>query len=328
MTEEESFVAHIRANPLDEVPRLIYADYLEDRGDPRGEFIRIQCELARREVGDPDRLGLVAREQELLEAHAESWLAPLRKLGAMGISARCFRRGLIERVRMEADRFLANCGPLCAAAPALYGVELRHVGPVMDSLASLRLPGQIGCLDMSSNRLRPEHITPLKKTPWAGQIDELRLAFNELGDAGAMELASIPWTRLRLLAVGRNGMGSRSAGAIAALPDLRSLSMPLNPLGPEGAAHLAGSPPLGNLEDLDLAATEIQSRGALALARSSGLKSLKRLNLRANRIEESALRELALVCPWKLTHLDLRSNATGLVRRELKARFGDALVLG
>jgi uncharacterized protein (TIGR02996 family) len=327
MTEEESFVAHIREEPLDEVPRLIYADYLEERGDPRGEFIRIQCELARREVGDPDRPGLAAREQELLETYAEAWLAPLRELGAIGISVSCFRRGLIERVRMETDTFLANCERLCAVAPALFAVELRHVLPAVDQLAALKLPSQIGGLDLSSNRLGPEPIAQLKRAPWVEQLGQLHLAFNDLGDQGARELASVPWPRLRVLSVGRNGIGPSGAAALAALAGLRVLSMSLNPIGPEGAAHLARSPHLGNLEELDLAATKLQSKGALDLARSGGLKSLKRLNLRSNSISGSAMRELATACPWKLTYLDLRSNAADPARRELESRFGEALVL-
>ncbi len=47
MTLDESFLAAILADPSDETPRLIYADWLEERGDSRGEFIRIQCALAK-----------------------------------------------------------------------------------------------------------------------------------------------------------------------------------------------------------------------------------------------------------------------------------------
>ena len=38
----DPFVAAICAEPDDDLPRLIYADWLDDRGDPRGEFIRLQ----------------------------------------------------------------------------------------------------------------------------------------------------------------------------------------------------------------------------------------------------------------------------------------------
>jgi len=46
MTEQD-FITEILANPDDDMPRLIFADWLEERGDPRSEFIRVQCELAR-----------------------------------------------------------------------------------------------------------------------------------------------------------------------------------------------------------------------------------------------------------------------------------------
>ena len=40
------FLAAICANPDDDAPRLVYADWLDEHGDPRGEFIRVQVELA------------------------------------------------------------------------------------------------------------------------------------------------------------------------------------------------------------------------------------------------------------------------------------------
>jgi uncharacterized protein (TIGR02996 family) len=46
MSREEDFLQAILENPDDDVPRLIFADWLEEQGDPRGEFIRLQCELA------------------------------------------------------------------------------------------------------------------------------------------------------------------------------------------------------------------------------------------------------------------------------------------
>lgn len=37
--EEEAFLRAITANPADEATRLVYADWLEERGDPLGEFL-------------------------------------------------------------------------------------------------------------------------------------------------------------------------------------------------------------------------------------------------------------------------------------------------
>ena len=45
-TEAEAFLQRIRAFPDDDAPRLVFADWLDEQGDPRGEFIRVQIALA------------------------------------------------------------------------------------------------------------------------------------------------------------------------------------------------------------------------------------------------------------------------------------------
>jgi uncharacterized protein (TIGR02996 family) len=43
--EEEDFIRAIDANPLDDSLRLVYANWLEERGDVRGEFLRLEHQL-------------------------------------------------------------------------------------------------------------------------------------------------------------------------------------------------------------------------------------------------------------------------------------------
>ena len=59
--DERGFMAAIVANPEDDVPRLLYADWLEKHGDPRGEFIRVQCQRARLPEDSPEYQGLAQR---------------------------------------------------------------------------------------------------------------------------------------------------------------------------------------------------------------------------------------------------------------------------
>ncbi len=40
--KEARFIEAIRLNPLDEESRLVYADWLEERGDERGEYLRLE----------------------------------------------------------------------------------------------------------------------------------------------------------------------------------------------------------------------------------------------------------------------------------------------
>lgn len=65
----------IWAAPADDEPRLVYADWLLERGDPRGELIQVQIAIARA-VGSAavNERALRARERQLLEAHQEAWL--------------------------------------------------------------------------------------------------------------------------------------------------------------------------------------------------------------------------------------------------------------
>ena len=56
MSDREAFLRTIVENPEDDVPRLVFADWLEENGDAdRAVFIRAQCEVARLPEGDPSR---------------------------------------------------------------------------------------------------------------------------------------------------------------------------------------------------------------------------------------------------------------------------------
>jgi uncharacterized protein (TIGR02996 family) len=54
----QALLDDIIAAPDDDAPRLVYADWLLAREDPRGELITVQCELARlqRTGGDPEQI--------------------------------------------------------------------------------------------------------------------------------------------------------------------------------------------------------------------------------------------------------------------------------
>ena len=50
--EAEAFLQRIRAYPDDDAQRLIFADWLDEVGDPRGRFIRVQLALAQVRSGE------------------------------------------------------------------------------------------------------------------------------------------------------------------------------------------------------------------------------------------------------------------------------------
>ena len=46
MSEDEAFIRAIVDSPGDDTPRLVYADWLDDRSDPRGAYLRAELEWA------------------------------------------------------------------------------------------------------------------------------------------------------------------------------------------------------------------------------------------------------------------------------------------
>ena len=47
MTEDEAFIRAVVDNPGDDTPRLVYADWLDERNDPRGAYLRAELEWAK-----------------------------------------------------------------------------------------------------------------------------------------------------------------------------------------------------------------------------------------------------------------------------------------
>src|ERR1700722_5246913 len=59
MTDDQGFIASIIANPKDDLPRLIYADWLEEHGQEHvAEFIRIRVAIGRNHLLDHNEKGV------------------------------------------------------------------------------------------------------------------------------------------------------------------------------------------------------------------------------------------------------------------------------
>jgi uncharacterized protein (TIGR02996 family) len=103
MSEEAALLRAIYANPDDDTPRLVYADWLDEHGQPeRAEFIRVQVELARTECEESHQR-LEERADELHEAHCEEWTKGLGKFNEERITIE-FDRGFPERLEFTDAR--------------------------------------------------------------------------------------------------------------------------------------------------------------------------------------------------------------------------------
>ncbi|MBA3398105.1 MAG: TIGR02996 domain-containing protein [Deltaproteobacteria bacterium] len=124
----------VYANPDDDAARMVYADALMDRGDPRGELITVQTRL----VEHPDDRALRAREKELLETHGKTWLGDLARIV---IGGGRFERGFLAECRLDSaklDHVKQLVGhPAWSTVHTLTGSALIAFHPVMRSLRSL-----------------------------------------------------------------------------------------------------------------------------------------------------------------------------------------------
>jgi uncharacterized protein (TIGR02996 family) len=275
MTHDEAFLQAIREAPDDDGPRLVYADWLEDHGQAeRAEFIRVQCERARRDEEDPRAKALHQRAGELLQAHWEEWVEPLRKatlpLGPQfgefwlwryspeGLAK--FRRGFVDTLTLGTEEFLTRVGVLARLLP-LRGLVLRGAGQRAEALAAAPYLDCVEMLvfaDYFDDPLKTDGARALAGSPYLGRLRWLVLARNDIADAGMEALAAAPWLRgLRQLDLDDNGLSDVGVRALAASSyptRLRGLNLAGNSIGDPGAAALAASPYLGALTVLDLAA--------------------------------------------------------------------------
>src|SRR5687768_16014249 len=82
--------------PADDTPRLVYADWLEESGDPdRAEFIRLQCEAWNLCPGYPTETARRVRASVLLRTHGDRWYGELPAVTGVTWSD-LFVRGFID----------------------------------------------------------------------------------------------------------------------------------------------------------------------------------------------------------------------------------------
>jgi uncharacterized protein (TIGR02996 family) len=84
---EEEFLAAIYADPDDDALRMVFADWLQERGDPRGELIALQL--------GPATPASLKKTASLLKQHGVAWAGRLHRFLAK--EGRLFERGFLAR---------------------------------------------------------------------------------------------------------------------------------------------------------------------------------------------------------------------------------------
>ncbi|HWU88650.1 MAG TPA: TIGR02996 domain-containing protein, partial [Kofleriaceae bacterium] len=124
---EEGLLAAIAAEADAAAPRLVYADWLQSRGDPRGELIIVQHELRARPADEE----LLARERELVERAVADLAVPGLRREVIGRWA----LGFVDELMLSGRELavLRRIAPGWLARPALRMVRQLDV--------TLRKPG-------------------------------------------------------------------------------------------------------------------------------------------------------------------------------------------
>lgn len=334
---DNAFLAAIREHPEDDAPRLIFADWLEERGRSsdaaHAEFIRIQCALAEKGESLDRHQSLAARERELLGTYATTWKRPLQELGATHVF---YRRGFPDEIIISAANFLDNACHLFALAP----IRKVRISPCsryqLQALACSPHLRNLTALDLSGNYLGDDGVRVLASSKHLAGLEELRLGASNVGPAGLMALASSPnFAKLTGLDLGGNRIGDEGVRVLVSSPHLRNLialNLHSNTIGPSGARRLAASPNLTKLKTLNLRFNQICTDGTLALASSPYLPALNTLDLTNNDIgSEGALALASSRCLGSLESLFLNWNGISPeVARKLveSSRLPNLITLG
>jgi uncharacterized protein (TIGR02996 family) len=290
--EEHPFLEAIYSRFHDDGPRFIYADFLDDAGDPdRADLVRVQVALARMAEDHPRRQELIASQGELLGLHKNRWCEHLRDLVS---PSECeFRRGVLDSIGMNASEFLSKGAELLERIP-VRRIRLREVGRVMAEL--------VGSKELS-------------------KILELDLCGNDLGNGGLnLLLRSEAFKHLEMLDLGFTGIddvGMRSLARAHSLSSLTSLSLNMNEqISSAGLIEFAHSPFFTGLTTLDISGDDIDESGLQAVLDSKWLASLHTLRLSENHLGDAGVKaltrsELLGRMLARSPRLDLRSNEIG-----------------
>jgi uncharacterized protein (TIGR02996 family) len=301
--EDRALLDAVRAAPDDDGPRLVAADAWDDRGDPRGRFVRVQLALATLPPYDPRRPDLAAEERALLARHGDEWSAPLAGL-ASGVA---YRRGFVHALNLTARQFFAHADRVFEAVPVRHlrlldaGRSLTRVfaSPFLTRLNALTVfaqylggPGGLAAalrgapslagltrLSLGRNRLTDDDVAELVRCPFADRLESLDLHDNPITDAGVARLGEPgAFPRLARLDLGRTGVGPTVAAAVATAPHRPTLQ----------SLGLAGNVAVGRLSSdavrlLDVAVLDVSETGLTVLGLNRLVAASERATVRVLR---------------------------------------------
>jgi uncharacterized protein (TIGR02996 family) len=334
--DAEALLAAVCADPDDDTPRLVYADWLEEHGDERwrarAAFIREQVRVAAGQPA-PDRPPGWESADGLLFSHYAVWWQELpewlrtephgRPTSPRAIN---YHRGFYNTTRLDLCQWLAGRGDPALRTP-LEVLSLYVHGDGQDQLGSVPQLGTVRSLLLYGGDEMPISVAALGQSPYAARLRTLELPWTASDEtaralAGAEELHRLTGLNLRL--------GYRSSPAVvavveggSALRELTDLSFNGEGLGDSGLRRLAEAPGLAHLRTLSIHDLTVTAEGVAALAGSPLVAGLRELRLTSCRVSDAGAAALA-DSPHLggLTSLELKhAGLSRAARNRLKRRF-------
>jgi uncharacterized protein (TIGR02996 family) len=189
VTEEDALMRAVIAEPDDDAPRLIYADWLDEHGESeRAEFIRVQIAAAGLSLKDPRLPPLWRREGQLLRRNREAWAAPIRAVSR----AHRFFRGFVEYVACDAGQVLSYGGELFTLAP-IRDLTILNAHSFAARLSQCPHLSRPIALDLARTWLDSRDVRHLANSTVLRPLTSLNLSHNRIGAAGATYLARSPY---------------------------------------------------------------------------------------------------------------------------------------
>lgn len=359
MSERDALLAAIVAQPDDDTARLVYADWLQERGQEwRAQFIRAQVWAARAEPFGPEARRQEDEARRLVDVAPGEWVRHLQQR----LVRWKFRRGFVEHADVNVATFPRDAAELFHLEPIrslrLVRFASGNATVPLDPFFEVPQLERVTRLDFTGFQLAPAELEPLTACPYLANLTDLclhaapvhpnwlrdllagpalpALAGLDLSDITNLgprlaevlpNLAHRQFRRLDLSCVAFNSAQLRAvleSQCVREAEELRLGWMLGNPR--EGAmSHLnpGWAIPWNRLRLLDLAGQGIGDDGVVeivkALARRPAEAPLRWLGLANNRIGSDAVRALLGAPASKLRLYHLDVRGNGLTLSQLSA---------
>jgi uncharacterized protein (TIGR02996 family) len=274
MTDGDALYRAILEQPDDDAPRLVWADWLEEHGDAdRAAFVRLECEWAALEPGDPRRDQLSKRCRAIQQARGSAWLDEL----GLDASPSAYWRGLPDWFTLSTDEVIERLTRLRERVPAQC-LGLRLAG-FREQLG--HWPGLDGIRCLIVGERGPDPFYPhaslrgwvwLIQSPRLAGLRRFGAAFDITSSGILAALAGTDWPAIR---------------------ELELLILRADPARPHRAWNeLPDAPWFDQLKFLNLTDARLGDQGILRLVARGRPLALTELVVRDNNLTPAGIRRL------------------------------------